>query len=195
MACATLKRSLDLDPLHSPTSRPTKRRRYGAMSSPSSSAAIAPARDEVASPFAAVTPSLTSEQITTHIREEMKRLNRRRQLYNSEDKEPSGMSGAGSGPPSPGSTGGAANDFHVEPLGSPTSSSYQSNKDKDKPLFTFRQVGLICERMMKEREDCLRELYDQVLSTKLAEQYDMFVKFTYDQIQRRYEAAAPSYLS
>jgi len=188
MACATLKRSLDLDPLHSPTSRPSKRRRYAALSSPSSSL-VAPAREEVISPFRAVTPSLTTEQISTHIREEMKRLNRRRQLYNSEEKETAGMSG----PPSPGSSGGNS-DFTLESLGSPSSVAYQ-NKDKDKPVFTFRQVGLICERMMKEREDSLREMYDQVLSTKLAEQYDMFVKFTYDQIQKRYEAAAPSYLS
>lgn len=43
--------------------------------------------------------------------------------------------------------------------------------------------------MLKEREESLREQYDAVLSTKLAEQYDAFVKFTYDQIQRRYEAA------
>jgi len=122
----------------------------------------------------------------------MKRLNRRRQLYSAEDKE---ASSGGSGPPSPGSSGNTT-DFTLESLGSPNSTAYQNqNKDKDKPLFTFRQVGLICERMMKEREDCLREMYDQVLSQKLAEQYDMFVKFTYDQIQKRYEAAAPSYLS
>lgn len=48
---------------------------------------------------------------------------------------------------------------------------------------------MICDRMLKEREEKLREQYDQVLNNKLAEQYDAFVKFTYDQIQRRYEAA------
>lgn len=67
-------------------------------------------------------------------------------------------------------------------------------KNPEKALFTFKQVQMICERMLKEREDALREQYDAVLTTKLAEQYDAFVKFTYDQIQRRYEAA-PSYLS
>lgn len=51
------------------------------------------------------------------------------------------------------------------------------------------QVQMICDRMLKEREEKLREQYDQVLNNKLAEQYDAFVKFTYDQIQRRYEAA------
>lgn len=48
---------------------------------------------------------------------------------------------------------------------------------------------MICESMLKEREDSLREQYDAVLTTKLAEQYDAFVKFTYDQIQKRFEAA------
>lgn len=48
---------------------------------------------------------------------------------------------------------------------------------------------MICERMLRERETLLREEYNQVLTTKLAEQYDAFVKFTYDQIQKRYEAA------
>ena len=48
---------------------------------------------------------------------------------------------------------------------------------------------MICERMMKEQEEKLKEQYDAVLTNKLAEQYDAFVKFTYDQIQRRYEAA------
>lgn len=48
---------------------------------------------------------------------------------------------------------------------------------------------MICASMLKEREESLREQYDAVLTTKLAEQYDAFVKFTYDQIQKRYEAA------
>lgn len=52
----------------------------------------------------------------------------------------------------------------------------------------FFQVQMICERMLKEREDALREQYDVVLNNKLAEQYDAFVKFTYDQIQKRFEA-------
>lgn len=52
---------------------------------------------------------------------------------------------------------------------------------------------MICERMLKEQETTIREEYDQILNMKLSEQYDAFVKFTYDQIQKRFEsAAAPS---
>lgn len=54
-------------------------------------------------------------------------------------------------------------------------------------------MSLICERMLKERETEIREEYDRVLTLKLAEQYDAFVKFTHDQLQKRFEAnAAPS---
>lgn len=54
-------------------------------------------------------------------------------------------------------------------------------------------MGLICERMLRERESEIREEYDNVLTSKLAEQYDAFVKFTYDQIQRNYSSqTAPS---
>lgn len=50
--------------------------------------------------------------------------------------------------------------------------------------------------MLKEQETQIREEYDQILNMKLSEQYDAFVKFTYDQIQKRFESAAvPSYLS
>lgn len=40
--------------------------------------------------------------------------------------------------------------------------------------------------MLREREVEIREEYDNVLSTKLAEQYDAFVRFTQDQIHRHY---------
>nr|AIS66739.1 subolesin [Rhipicephalus haemaphysaloides] len=161
MACATLKRTHDWDPLHSPSGRSPKRRRCMPLSPPPTRAhQIDP------SPFGDVPPKLTSEEIAANIREEMRRLQRRKQLcFQATDPECQQTSG----------------------LSSPVR--------RDQPLFTSRQVGLICERMMKERESKIREEYDHVLSTKLAEQYDTFVKFTYDQIQKRFEGATPSYLS
>ncbi|MGH0180444.1 UNVERIFIED_CONTAM: hypothetical protein FKN15_004296 [Acipenser sinensis] len=67
-----------------------------------------------------------------------------------------------------------------------TSSGPLSPVKKEQPLFTLRQVGMICERLLKEREDKIREEYDEILTTKLAEQYDAFVKFTHDQLMRRF---------
>jgi len=186
MACATLKRSLELDPLYSP--RPTKRRRCVPVTPTST---IPPVRDVSHSPFAEISSRLTKDSIVSSIREEMKRLHRRRQLHFGDAPTSSTFSSA---PPSPNSGGDVSLDMSSPPTDSVGSS--QANLHKDKPLFTFRQVGIICERMMREREDKLRELYEQALAAKLSEQYDMFVKFTHDQIQRRFEATtAPSYLS
>lgn len=77
-------------------------------------------------------------------------------------------------------------------LSSSSSSNYNnvgllSPSRRDQPLFTYRQVGLIVEKLLKERELLIREEYEQVLRSKLAEQYDTFVKFTYDQIQKSFD--------
>lgn len=59
----------------------------------------------------------------------------------------------------------------------------------------MNQVNQICERMLKERETALREQYDKILAQKLSEQYDAFVKFTHEQIQRKFESSQCSYVS
>ncbi|XP_054940639.1 LOW QUALITY PROTEIN: akirin-1-like [Physeter macrocephalus] len=67
---------------------------------------------------------------------------------------------------------------------------------KDQPTFTLlRQVGIICERLLKDYEDKIREEYQQILNTKPAEQYESFVKFTHDQIMRRYGTRPTSHVS
>ncbi|KAH0567429.1 akirin-2 [Cotesia glomerata] len=184
MACATLKRSLEFDPVHS-HGRPSKRRRCAPMCVSPGSSTQRTSSQQNPSPFGEVTHKLTPEKMAANIREEICRLHKRKQLHfnpqgNSSGCDSSDMEG---GPASPSGCG---------------SSSYNncSPNSREKPLFTFRQVGLICERMLKEQETQIREEYDQILTMKLSEQYDAFVKFTYDQIQKRFEsAAAPSYLS
>uniref|UniRef100_A0A4X1VKX7 Akirin-2 n=1 Tax=Sus scrofa TaxID=9823 RepID=A0A4X1VKX7_PIG len=61
-------------------------------------------------------------------------------------------------------------------------SATSSPLKKEQPLFTLQQVGMICEHLLKEREEKVREKYEEILNTKRAEQYDAFVKFTHDQI-------------
>lgn len=179
MACATLKRTSEWDPLHSPSGRPHKRRRcMPVIMSPNNAS---PQRSQDPSPFGEISPKLSSDQIAVNIREEIRRLQRRKQLHYSHNDAP--LSPESSSPPS-----GLV-------MGSSSGSGLLSPSRRDQPLFTFRQVGLICERMMKDRENQIREEYNQVLTTKLAEQYDTFVKFTYDQIQKRFETGTPSYLS
>ncbi|XP_077018506.1 akirin-2 isoform X2 [Tamandua tetradactyla] len=126
-----------------------------------------------------------TEQILYNIKQEYKRMQKRRHLETSfQQTDPCCASEAQShafllsGPASPG-----------------TSSATSSPLKKEQPLFTLRQVGMICERLLKEREEKVREEYEEILNTKLAEQYDAFVKFTHDQIMRRYGEQPASYVS
>ncbi|XP_017785344.1 PREDICTED: akirin isoform X2 [Nicrophorus vespilloides] len=183
MACATLKRSLDWEPVLG--ARPAKRRRCipfcGTPSPSKERPMVSPIglHHQSASQSASVTstpsssffPDVVGKNLTpvmaANIRAELKRFQRRKQLqFGSNSDNDSGSGG--------------------EQTESPSKS--------EKPVFTFKQVGLICERMLREKESEIREEYDNVLTTKLAEQYDAFVKFTYDQIQKNY-SSVPSYLS
>nr|XP_056712241.1 akirin-2 [Euleptes europaea] len=195
MACgATLKRTLDFDPLLSPAS--PKRRRCAplsasaaaASSSSASAASFASSPQKYLrmepSPFGEVSTRLTTEQILYNIKQEYKRMQKRRHLENFQQTDPCCSTDAQSqaflltGPALPG-----------------TSSAAASPLKKEQPLFTLRQVGMICERLLKEREEKIREEYEEILTTKLAEQYDAFVKFTHDQIMRRYGEQPASYVS
>lgn len=76
-----------------------------------------------------------------------------------------------------------------------TSTKLSSNSVNDLPIFSMNQVNAICERMIGERETAIREEYDKILAQKMSEQYDAFVKFTHEQIQRRFASSQCSYVS
>ncbi|KAH8398803.1 hypothetical protein KR222_007284 [Zaprionus bogoriensis] len=203
MACATLKRALDWESLNQ---RPTKRRRCnpfgqsgsnspsrsgshndGSSSSGASSSSTTMPSNRYGKESAELSPfsesalaKMSPDKMAENLCNEIKRLHKRKQLpitaSSLERMQDSESSGSEMGPESP-----------HRPDSPPSHLMRQHGHDK--ALFTFKQVQLICEGMIKEREDQLRERYESVLTTKLAEQYDAFVKFTYDQIQRRYEAA------
>jgi len=138
------------------------------------------------SPFAEVSPKLSKEEIAAKIGSELKRLQRRRQLF------------------SPSSCGQSASQERLSPPPTqelsidtyPCSSTGASSpKQKDVPLFTFRQVTMICERMCQEHEEKIRESYDKVLNDKLSEQYEAFLKFNHDQLRKKFGNAPMSYVS
>jgi hypothetical protein len=153
------------------------------------------------SPFGEVHPKLTAEDIAANIKEEMRRLHHRKQLHLASSGTPASaqplalnLPASPSGSISPERCS-SPNDSTSGASGS-ASHGLLSPTRREQPLFTFKQVGLICERLMRERESEIREEYDRVLGTKLAEQYDTFVKFTFDQIQKRFDSrTTPSYLS
>ncbi|VVC88513.1 unnamed protein product [Leptidea sinapis] len=90
-------------------------------------------------------------------------------------------SGVASSSSSSGSEGDASPPHHSHTL--------HTQKVHNKALFTFKQVRMICERMLREQEAALRAEYETALSNKLAEQYEAFVRFNTDQVQRRPPAA------
>ncbi|XP_037097854.1 akirin-2-like isoform X1 [Syngnathus acus] len=210
MACgATLKRTMDFDPLMNPAS--PKRRRCIPVSQSSSSPrkylSLEPSPfGESSSRLSAGNPSKVEdhgplqpvvqahqdeyfvlnvlpppEQILHSIKQEYKRIQKRKHLE-AGGYQPSECCCSPESPPPSQSTM------------SVTSSGGASPSRKEQPLFTLRQVGMICERLLKEREEKVREEYEETMTSKLAEQYDTFVKFTHDQLMRFGEQPA-SYVS
>uniref|UniRef100_A0A3Q3LPE4 Akirin 1 n=1 Tax=Mastacembelus armatus TaxID=205130 RepID=A0A3Q3LPE4_9TELE len=193
MACgATLKRSMEFEALLSPQS--PKRRRCNPL--PGTPGTPSPQRCNLRPPVDSPTHSMSPpaiggehrvgvmgeggnvviKQIFQNLRQEYSRIQRRRQLEGAFNQtEPCNSSDA----PSPSSS-----------LNAPSSPPGASRKDQ--PSFTLRQVSYLCERLLKDHEEKIREEYEQILNTKLAEQYESFVKFTQDQIMRRYGARPAS---
>ena len=164
MACVTLKRSLEFDPVHSPGGRTPKRRRCMPICMPPTTP---PTKCHEPSPFGDVSSKLTPgmsefknyvrqqqnvlfkisilEQILANVREEVKRFQRRKQLNFSQNQsqnmnsqhQDSLMCESPTSPASP-----ASCPRSPSPLMALASSNHfgQSCSTKDKPLFTFKQV-------------------------------------------------------
>ncbi|VDK23064.1 unnamed protein product [Taenia asiatica] len=77
---------------------------------------------------------------------------------------------------------------------SPSSSAPKSARTSQDtvPLFTMCQVTALCDRLIREREEQLREEYDNILCCKLAEQYTALLKFNQDQLSYRFKDAPMS---
>ena len=156
MACVTLKRSLDFDPLHSP-SRPQKRRRCVPLHNPH---CTPEKQTPSAAPSVFKETPLTPEQIANNLRDEIKRLKKRRQFTGPQ----SPGSPVSHGPPSPVSAPSSP-----EPMMDMEQAGTSSGK-VEKPIFTLKQMTMIAERMCEERVEQVRTEYDNILQQKLSEQ-------------------------
>lgn len=228
MACATLKRSQNFDVLESDTA---KRRRYSSFARPFTPTAV----HVPDSPFIPTEP-ITQVQLKRRIKEEIKRLQRRRLIprflgvstpatqatFGSHFKEENsaavascsgifrslalrspqrdGQDSDGDQSPQRQSESAFQNFNTTETVGlSPTTSATSISATPRTldtvPIFTLPQVTALCDRLIKEREDELRQEYDNILSCKLAEQYEAFLKFNHDQLYSRFQNAPMSYVS
>jgi len=209
MACVTLKRPLDFDPLetlHSPDRPPTKRRRCTPIKNVDreSTKSLHCQTSSIAQPSLFRESPLSPSEVANYLRDELKRLRKRRQIAT----EPTAPRSPG-GPVSPGSPEPMVpmeQQRATSPMLAGVSSSPPRNvsgnaatavtKKADRPVFTLKQMTMICEKMCQERTDQVREEYDRILQQKLSEQYDAFVKFIDHQIQQRFnQSQLPSYLS
>lgn len=150
---------------------PAKRRRcspFAASSSTSPGIKMSENRPSSFGESVTAPAKLTPERMAQEIYDEMKRLQRRRQLRLTMASASCSSSSGSEGDSSP-----------------PHRSSHNPQKVHHRALFTFKQVRMICERMLRDQEVALRAEYESALSTKLAEQYEAFVRFNLDQVQRR----------
>ncbi|XP_072530144.1 akirin-1B-like [Salminus brasiliensis] len=182
MACgATLKRSVGLKPIHGPPS--PKRQRC----SPRSGSGAA-SSGQKCSLSAAVKLHSSAEQIFQNFRQEYGQYQR---LCQAEEGVQSDSQESGDE---------RTHSPVVSPTRHPATDSAPSSPKgvcmkRDQPSFTLWQVRYLCECVIREHEEALKEEYDRVLNIKLAEQYEAFVKFTEDQIVRRYGTRPASYVS
>jgi len=158
----TLKRPLELEPLAC-SPRPAKRRRCLPMcvqDAPPSRPALtrpgppSPRQDIEESPFYGAASPLTREDIAQYVKEEIRRLRRRRLI-------PPKSSDASEGSPAPGATSQA---------GAATSNAATSAARADKPIFTYKQMMSLVEVLAGRREEAVRAAFDGVLSSALEEQ-------------------------
>ncbi|CAH8664391.1 unnamed protein product [Dicrocoelium dendriticum] len=231
MACATLKRTQNFDILDSVM---TKRRKFGSYIQDYDPPTVRMPE----SPFAP-SESVTHVQLKRRIKEEIKRLQRRRLIprflgspvpttqptFSGHVHEDNAAIASCSGcfrslalrsPPQDSQDsdsdqsplrhneasfqGFQANSSSTtQALSSPTVSSSRSlstSRNIDSvPIFTLPQVTALCDRLIKEREAELRQEYDNILSCKLAEQYEAFLKFNHDQLYSRFQNTPMSYVS
>ena len=54
----------------------------------------------------------------------------------------------------------------------------------DIPMFNYAQTAQICARLLREQDRSIREQYEHLLTEKLTEQYDTFIRYTHDSVHR-----------
>lgn len=127
-----------------------------------------------------------SEQIAANLSMEIRRLQKRKQLHfppgSVSPPHPSQSSSTTENCPSPPAMDSSCVQNHGQCSSNTHFNALSPNK-KDIPLFTFKQVSMICERMLKDRESQIREQYNSVLTCKMAGKriflFSFFVRFMY----------------
>jgi len=165
--------------------------------------AVAPTKEHQInpSPFANIVSFPTSDEIAAQLSIHLRQLHSRRHCLSSFTSQGQQFACSRALTLTDQDFGGVGSDVMMSSSstnvsdGTSTVSDDSTPRRKDVPMFTLKQVGLVCERMMKERQEELQQEYEKLLTAKLSEQYEAFLKFNQDQLQRRYGETAASYVS
>ncbi|CAF1235382.1 unnamed protein product [Didymodactylos carnosus] len=134
------------------------------------------------SSFPDVEPVISSDALLERIKDEIKRLHRRHQLQTHvTTQQPSSPSTDLSEEENTGDSVTSMTNTSVN-----DSFKQQRDRTQTQPLLSLKQVNEICARLLKEHEEKIREEYDRILAMKLNQQYESFVRFTQDQLTRRF---------
>jgi hypothetical protein len=71
----------------------------------------------------------------------------------------------------------------IQSLKSSSLTSLPSTTD-DTPMFTYNQTAQMCAHRLREQDKSIREQYEQLLITKLNEQYEQFITYSHDSIHK-----------
>jgi len=65
-----------------------------------------------------------------------------------------------------------------------SSTSLTSSSTDDTPMFTYTQTAQMCAHLLREQDKSIREQYEQLLTTKLNEQYEQFIRYSHDSVHK-----------
>jgi hypothetical protein len=71
----------------------------------------------------------------------------------------------------------------TQSLKSSSLTSLPSTTD-DTPMFTYNQTAQMCAHRLREQDKSIREQYEQLLITKLNEQYEQFITYSHDSVHK-----------
>jgi len=149
LAVASLKRSLEFDPVE----QGVKRKRAEMKLSPPSS------------PISSSSSSSTTFTMNTNPLSPSKQQQQQQSIFTSSPNKNQSL-------------------VFKKPCSLTALTSSSSSTTDDIPMFTYTQTAQMCARLLREQDRSIREQYEQILSNKLTEQYDTFVRYTHDSVHK-----------
>jgi len=192
MACVTLKRPLEFDPIHFPECSPRHKRRRCMPLCPSPSSKTYSAHyDKI--PLSALRSSINNGQLTRLMKENIDQLKAKGIIIEKDSLPTKPLVDIG-----PESSAIESDSTTVEQATAENSvpALYSDVKKVPSPddtvKFSFTQVVEMCWRLLRESDSNIMAQYSEELRVRKCEQYDQFLRFV---TQEYFESAPSHYVS